>query len=137
MLYLNTVAGVFFVLYVGGDWMKAHRWFNLISVPMVCLLAVTVATLGTTIAGRLNPVSLRQIFPSARAGVGITLLAVLTVAWVGNEVRLIHRFANSPETSVRDINRRVKYMTAVQKRLDADHITLLDVDMGAHMMFSG
>ena len=36
-----------------------------------------------------------------------------------------------------DIHRRVRYMKWVQKRLDVDHVTLLDVDMGAHMMYSG
>jgi hypothetical protein len=137
VIYLNTVAGVFFVLYVGGDWMKAHRWFNLISVPMICILAVTFATVSTAIAGVVRPGTLRGLFPSVRAGVGLTLLGLLTLGWTINEVRLTHRFANNPETSVRDINRRVKYMTGVQKRLDVDHITLLDVDMGAHMMFSG
>jgi uncharacterized protein YbaA (DUF1428 family) len=137
VLYLYTVAGVFFVLYVGGDWMKAHRWFNLVSVPIVSLLAVTIATVGTAIAGPLRPVSLRSLFPSVRAAVGVGIMALLTLGWVGNEVRLTQRFANNPETSVRDINRRVKYMTQVQKRLDVDHITLLDVDMGAHMIFSG
>jgi len=38
---------------------------------------------------------------------------------------------------VRDVHRRVRYMSWVQKRLDVDEITLLDVDMGAHMYFSG
>ena len=28
-------------------------------------------------------------------------------------------------------------MQWVQRRLDVDHVTLLDVDMGAHMMYSG
>ena len=28
-------------------------------------------------------------------------------------------------------------MSWVQRRLDVDHVTLLDVDMGAHMYFSG
>ena len=36
-----------------------------------------------------------------------------------------------------DVHRRVRYMQWVQRRLDVDHITLLDVDMGAHMMYSG
>ena len=141
VLYINTVAGVFFVLYVGGDWMKAHRWFNLLSVPMVSLLAVSFATIGLAIAGRVSPPGkgIGAIFGSFknRWAWGMVVLTLLSLGWAGNETRLIHRFANNPETSVRDINRRVKYMQGVQERLDADHITLLDVDMGAHMMFSG
>ncbi len=46
-------------------------------------------------------------------------------------------FVIRPETGVRDVNRRVQYMTWVQERLHIDRITVLDVDMGAHMWFSG
>ena len=46
-------------------------------------------------------------------------------------------FAIGPETSVNDIHRRVRYMKWVQHRLDVDDVTLLDVDMGAHMYYSG
>ena len=57
-------------------------------------------------------------------------------AWGVNEARLSAQFFGNPETSVRDIHRRVMYMKGVQERLDLDHVTLLDVDMGAHMFYT-
>ncbi len=141
VLYLHTVAGVFFVLYVGGDWMKAHRWFNLFSVPLVSLLAMSFAVIAMAVGGRVRPSGpgIRALFGSfkSRRAWGLVVIILLALGWTGNEIRLTQKFARNPETSVRDINRRVRYMSWVQKRLDVDHITLLDVDMGAHMIFSG
>ena len=45
-------------------------------------------------------------------------------------------FVARPET-VTNIHTRVRYMQWVQRKLDVDHVTLLDVDMGAHMIYSG
>ncbi len=66
-----------------------------------------------------------------------TFLLLATVALaLPNSWRSYH-FATHPETGVRDVRRRVEYMSWVQKRLHLDHVQLLDVDMGAHLWYSG
>ena len=141
VLWLNAAAGIFFVVYVGGDWMKAHRWFNLFSVPLTAVLAVGVAELVLFVAGSKPVVWFRSWTDAwatlrSRGGLASLLLIASLGTWVSNEIRLTLEFSMSPETTVRDIHRRVKYMKGVQKRLDVEHITLLDVDMGAHMFFT-
>ena len=37
---------------------------------------------------------------------------------------------------MRNIQKRVQYMKDVQRDLEIDHVTLLDVDMGAHMLYT-
>jgi hypothetical protein len=143
VLWACFASGMFFVLYVGGDWMKAHRWMSLITVPTIAIIVVGIVEVAMRIAGPLRPVL--QGFGwrawlgplRTRWAAAMLVLGVLSTAWFVNEIRLIIWFAGNPETTVRDINRRVKYMSWVQKRLDMDHVTLLDVDMGAHMYFSG
>lgn len=129
LLWLCSAAGLFFVVYVGGDWMKAHRWFNLFSVALLGIATIGLAELALMVAGS-GPIS------SLRGLAAVALLLLTAGGWGVNEARLSMKFLGNPETSVRDIHRRVKYMKGVQKRLDVDHITLLDVDMGAHMYFT-
>ena len=45
-------------------------------------------------------------------------------------------YAHSPETSPNSVHRRVNYMRRVQEKLDLEEVTLLDVDMGAHMWWA-
>jgi hypothetical protein len=141
MLWLTACAGLFFVVYVGGDWMKAHRWFNLLSVPLLSVFALGLIEVALFIAGT-EPLrwfaSFRDFFRTGRSrgGLATVLLLLACGSWVANEVRLSLVFSTNPETTVRDIHRRVKYMGWVQSRLDVDHITLLDVDMGAHMFYT-
>ncbi len=141
LVWLNASAGIFFVVYVGGDWMKAHRWFNLFSVPLLCVMTVGLAEVVLAVAGT-DRIRWFESFSSAlrtipsRGGLATLILLGGTGAWVANEARLTTIFASNPETTVRDIHRRVKYMKWVQRRLDVDRITLLDVDMGAHMFFT-
>jgi hypothetical protein len=135
LLWLCSAAGLFFVVYVGGDWMKAHRWFNLFSVALLGIVTVGVAEIALAIAGENAPgTSVGRL--GGRRGLACLFLGLVLVGWGGNEARLSAKFLRNPETSVRDIHRRVKYMRWVQNRLDVDHITLLDVDMGAHMYFT-
>ena len=72
-----------------------------------------------------------------RCPLRVLVMVAVMVPFAINEINRALRFSVSPETSVRDIHRRVKYMSWVQNRLDVDRITLLDVDMGAHMYYSG
>ena len=139
VMWLCTAAGLFFVVYVGGDWMKAHRWFNLFSVVMVGTLAVALTEIVWMVSGqgqaRADGVNLQRLLKS-RTTYGTLILLLGAGAWGVNEARLSFKFLGNPETSVRDIHRRVLYMKDVQRRLDLDHVTLLDVDMGAHMFYT-
>jgi len=124
-------AAMFFNIYVGGDWMDAFRWASLWVVPQSILLGLGLGALVDRIPGltwrpcRLSP-KLRTLLTAAAA-----IAIAAPNAWGSAD------FVARPETGVRDVNRRVQYMTWAQERLHIDHITLLDVDMGAHMWFSG
>lgn len=144
LLWICASFSVFFALYSKGDWMKAHRWFNMVVVTLLPLLAIGVGELVDALKVDDNrlpvPAALRPSLPlplQFGLPVRMLLLALPAALWVGSESRFVARFVANPETSVRDIRRRVVYMKAVQERLDLDFVTLLDVDMGAHMLYSG
>ena len=155
MLWASMLFGVFFSLYSGGDWMRQLRWFSLVSVSLMPLIAIGLATfidavpwlslrlrLGHLWAPLAARISVLPVLPDwlGRRGVRLSLVLVLLGLYkYGYSEVTEHslRFAKNPETGVRDIRRRVNYMSWVQRRLDIDHVTLLDVDMGAHMYFSG
>ena len=136
-LWASMCSGIFFMVYSGHDWMKAWRWFNLIGFSMFPLLVVGVAELldGLPLLDRRLPV--RRLLPALpEPPLWSLALAPVLAAFAVIEVQQAADFVKSPEVSVRDIRRRVDYMQWVQRRLDVDHITLLDVDMGAHMYFT-
>jgi len=141
LLWLTLCFGGFFALYSGGDWMKAYRWFNLTSVALFVLLAVGVGELVDVLADRGRRLAVhRPGMPAVfRRGVGLrpVLLSLPVLALGGVGIYWTVDFSWSPETATRDIHRRVRYMTWVQRKLDLDHVGLVDVDMGAHMFFSG
>jgi len=143
VLWSTTCFATFFALYAGGDWMAQHRWFNMVVMGMVPLMALGVAelldALGIQQQSVRPPASWGFVPRGLRGGVKARMAAMLTVlgVWLGVEGYQSNRFANGPETSVRDIMRRVRYMSWVQRRLDVDDVVLLDVDMGAHMYYSG
>ncbi len=115
------LGSIFFILVTGGDWMKQWRWFSLTAVPNFVLLSVGVA-------GLVDALGLKQRHMAAAWG--LAGLLALPNLWNSSHS------APTPETTVSDVRRRVTYMQGVQKRLHLDHVTLLDVDMGAHMWFS-
>ena len=65
------------------------------------------------------------------------IVGALVSTYAVVEIKNTVDFCIAPETSVNDIHRRVRYMKWVQEKLDVDHITLLDVDMGAHVYYRG
>jgi hypothetical protein len=129
LLWLTCCATLFYMVYVGPDWMDGYRWFNT-AVPtffaILCLGLAEVLSLDAVNRRRIaGSVSLSAVLCTA------ILSALLAVGiWRTNE------FAVAPETAVRDVHRRVMYMSWVQDRLDLDRVKLLDVDMGAHMYFT-
>jgi hypothetical protein len=133
LLWAACAAAAFYPIYVGGDWMKAFRWVNPLTVTLFPLLGVG---LGRVLddGGRL---AWRIPLPRLR---GPPLLAVLAIVAVGAldyvAGKKSREFWAKPETTVRNIQKRVQYMKDVQRDLEIDHVTLLDVDMGAHMLYT-
>ena len=127
-------ASTFFVVYSGGDWMKAHRWFNIVEIFLL-----PIWSLGVLALLRLLPQKRFTLPNSAKNMVLLPNLIVgaLVSTYAVVEIKNTVDFCIAPETSVNDIHRRVRYMKWVQEKLDVDHITLLDVDMGAHVYYSG
>ena len=136
------LAATFFAIYSGGDWMKQWRWASMISIPNFLLLGISVGALLDALPAKklirvpkfsknrdkrfyLEPMKLRTL-------VGFAVLAIVMAPNVWNTAFS----APEPETSVKDVRRRVEYMALVQDRLHLDRVTLMDVDMGAHMWFS-
>ncbi|MFT7519143.1 MAG: hypothetical protein ACI9MC_001283, partial [Kiritimatiellia bacterium] len=122
--WLCTVV-LFFAIYAGGDWMDGFRWMSLCCVPLTVLLVEALASAtarlpkGWLKGQRLIPIG--------------TVLSVVAVLQIVATVQLIRR----PDTSPYSVYRRVYYAQLHQQRLDLDHASIMDVDMGAHMWFSG
>jgi hypothetical protein len=131
VMWLCGCSSVFFVVYSGGDWMKAHRWFHTVEVFMLPVLLIGAVELVRELPFKAWNVGVRRI--SLPHSVGGLLLILFSIS----EIQESAKFVASPETTVADVHRRVRYMQWVQRRLDVDHVTLFDVDMGAHMMYSG
>ena len=134
LLWAMGASAVFFVLYSGGDWMKAHRWFNIVD---IFLLPVLVLGLVEVLECLKLEKKIAVPKTARRVSVQAIVILLVTVVYCVSEIKVATTFAVNPETSVNDIHRRVRYMAWVQKRLDIDHVTLMDVDMGAHMIYSG
>lgn len=130
MIWASFAAGAFFWVWSGGDWMKAFRWGSLISVPLFTLCGLGIGVLiehlpfgDRAIRGR---VRLETIY-------GLVLAITLAVPNTWGS----YQFAMKPETGPNSVHRRVNYMSWVQRRLGIEDVTLLDVDMGAHLWWSG
>ncbi len=133
LLWGACAAAAFYPIYVGGDWMKCFRWINPLTVTLFPLLGVG---LGRVIDGG-GWLAWRVPIPRFR---GLPLVAVVALVGVGALDYVAgtksREFWLKPETTVRNIQKRVQYMRDVQRDLEIDHVTLLDVDMGAHMLYT-
>ena len=126
MLWAMGSSSVFFVLYSGGDWMDQFRWFHTVELFFFPIFVEGLFLLFQSLSEKEVATKWKHVFWIAPAVLFTTI-----------EVMNSTDFAMGPETSVNDIHRRVRYMRWVQQRLDVDDVTLLDVDMGAHMYYSG
>ena len=141
MVLAIGVAATFFAVYSGGDWMKQWRWFSMVAVPNFIILGLGVGALMDALPSQrlVRVPKLYRRSPRVRMeAVQLKGLAGLLVAGVilAPNVWNSTFSAPEPETSVKDVRRRVEYMARVQRRIHLDRVTLLDVDMGAHMWFS-
>lgn len=125
MLWAMGCSSVFFVLYSGGDWMDQFRWFHIVELFFFPIFVEGMVLFYGLCKERISSRWVHMTW------------ALPSVLFVVIEIANTTDFAIGPETSVNDIHRRVRYMKWVQHRLDVDDVTLLDVDMGAHMYYSG
>lgn len=120
LAWLLCLCTVGFTLYAGGDWMKGYRWVSLMVVPLAILFADALYQLHCWLPKYKNTTA------------AILLIGPLVASIVG-----VGYFLSRPETTPFDVHRRVKLMQNVQDRLHLDEASLLEVDMGAHMWWSG
>lgn len=129
LLWGAFIGALFFIVYTGGDWMKGYRFFSQASVPLYTVVALGLVTLVERLP--FADVKLKGWLP-----VHTLYAAPVVIALIYPNVMGTVKFANDPETSPRDVHARVNYMTWVQNRLGLERVTLLDVDMGAHMWWT-
>jgi hypothetical protein len=129
LAWASYAFGVFFLLIANGDWMRCYRWFSLAAVPQFTVIAIGLGE----VADRLPRPDFRLAGRFVLRGLYV---AVPTIALLVPDVGGSQKFVLSPETSPRDVHKRVNYMDWVAERLDLDHVTLMDVDMGAHLWYT-
>jgi hypothetical protein len=127
-----ALISLFFAVWANGDWMKGYRWLSLCSVPMSVLFALGLGVVGDAL-GRIST-------PRLFIRWGVTGWAtVLTVAILFSTVQIRHAdwFHSRRETGPQAVKKRVNYMNSVRERMHLEQATGMDVDMGAHMWWSG
>ena len=120
LAWAYVTAVLCYTLYVGGDWMAGFRWLSFLIVPLLVLFTDSLETLYRTLEGRRH--WLQRGGPTLAAAVAIIAAIAHTSALIGY-----------PETSPYDVRRRVLYIEQIRQQLDLDHITQMEVDMGAHL----
>ncbi|MEZ4323298.1 MAG: hypothetical protein R3F61_37890 [Myxococcota bacterium] len=123
-----VVVGLAFGVYAGGDWMRGFRWMSLVMGPLAVLFAVGLAVWSDAVARWSGE---REITGWV-AGVG--LLGGLAFV----NVPLTQRFAADPVDYPEMIARRLRYTNAVAdlRGIDRRFVSTLEMDMGAHMLWS-
>ena len=154
ILWASMLFGVFFALYSGGDWMRQLRWFSLVSVSLMPLIAIGLATFIDAVPWLSLKLRLGHLWGPVAARVpGLPVLP----DWLGRRgVRLgwcCCCWAFTSTDTVRSRNTRfvlpknrngcARYSSSGQLHelgtaaIGCRPCHMLDVDMGAHMYFSG
>lgn len=115
-------AAVFFALYSGGDWMVGYRWLHHAAVPMAVLLAEGARAFIEEVEWpeRLGP------WPARLLSAWGPVAGLVYSGWL----------LGNADTMPYDVHRRVRYMQLAQERLHLDQVTLMEVDMGAHLWWT-
>ena len=133
------MGAVIFTVYTGGDWMKGYRWFSLVTVPASVMFAVLAGELAD-LGGRLTDLvsrSRNRTEPRPWGVGGWLAAAAVAVLMLPPNIAHTDWFDAHRETGPYKVRKRVTYINAIQDRLHLDEATLLDVDMGATMYWSG
>ncbi|MCB9674078.1 MAG: hypothetical protein H6737_03120 [Alphaproteobacteria bacterium] len=123
-----AAAGLAFGVYAGGDWMRGFRWMSLVAGPMAVLLAVGLRAWVDAVA---------TVLPSRETVQWVAGVGVVGALFAAN-LPLTAQFGEQPVDFPEMIARRLRYTNAVAERvgLDPRHVSTLDMDMGAHMLWS-
>ena len=143
LCWFMLVASVFFAMWSNGDWMKGYRWFSISAVPMAVLLAIGAGEIAD-IADRWLTWAAERLGVSDSQRVALYTLPVhvfllSAVAGSATTPRAHHAdwYDGHRETGPFSVRKRVNYMNYVRRRLHLESVTGMDVDMGAHMWWSG
>jgi hypothetical protein len=124
LCWTTCATGLSFAVWAGGDWMSNWRWMSLISIPLAVCFAAGADGFAQEASARLGK----------RAGIGTMVVLLILVAlpnlWRSSVARL--------DTTPRSVSNRVRYMQSVAERLHIrDQVVSLDIDQGAHLLWSG
>ncbi|MFT4627227.1 MAG: hypothetical protein ACI8PZ_005908, partial [Myxococcota bacterium] len=124
-----SAIGLFFAIYVQGDWMANWRWMSLPAVPMCMLFGLGVHAAGDVVH--------RMFADGQRWGAPGWVAATVTLGlFIGPNALQSDRAKR--DTNPYSVKKRVEYVQGVARRLHLrERPSLLDVDMGAHMVWSG
>ncbi|MBW1879681.1 MAG: hypothetical protein JRJ84_15070 [Deltaproteobacteria bacterium] len=131
LAWFLAFTALFFALYTGGDWMDGYRWLSMGIVPIAVLYIDGVHAVVRRLGGIASPVGSRR-WRFAQGVLVVLIGTPLVIGAVHSGFRI-----GLPETGPYDVGRRVTYMQGAADRLHMDRVSLLEVDMGAHMWFSG
>ena len=120
--------GLFFGIYVQGDWMANWRWMSLIAVPLSVLFGLGATQFASAFQDLFQKRNGLGVLGTAASVVVLGLLAGANIAQTARAKR---------DTGPYSVKKRVDYMQTVAKRLHIqERVVDLDVDMGAHMYWS-
>ena len=120
--------GLFFGIYVQGDWMANWRWMSLIAVPLSVLFGLGATHFADTFQSLFQDRKDWGIPGTAMSVVVLGLLAGANIAQTARAKR---------DTGPYSVKKRVEYMQKAARRLHIEErVVDLDVDMGAHMYWS-
>lgn len=108
-----------FAVWARGDWMPGYRWLSMASVPLSVLFAVGAGELARRVPTRAGAVY-----------AGLTLLALAPHGLH------LHWFVHHRPTTPMAVKRRIEHRARIERTLDLDRATVVDVDMGAHTYWS-
>jgi hypothetical protein len=119
---LAAAAAAFSVL-ARGDWMAGYRLLAMAQVPLAVLFALGVGEIVDSLEER-----------GRRGALAVAL--VLGAVYIAPQIRSLVWFTSHAVTSPKSVKRRVDYWKQVSETLQLEDPTLLDVDMGATMLWS-
>jgi hypothetical protein len=122
-------SGLVFTVVTGGDWMEGLRWASLVAPVSAVLLAVGTVEVADAVRGRWSR-------GGSGALMGGLVALALTFVWMPVHALKTAQFIDDPEDSTEMVKRRVEYTEAWRRRLLLDHVTRLDMDLGAHLWWT-
>jgi len=122
----------FFAIWVLGDWMRGYRWMSLMAVPGSVLLACGCGAFGDIAQELFGDETRRWSAP------GYMTAIILTAIIIPPNIAATRAYAKKPDTGPKAVKNRVNYTASVRDKLHMqERVVNLDVDQGAHVLWSG